>query len=215
MNIIQKILEALARALPQKHPTLPNQVVSKPPRQNRLSTQPILPVESASQESPAPSKWHPPIREDKFIPYKENEFLKYDPETYPTTKHHTGIDYSAKGETEVPIYFCADGEVIESAYLEKSLGNYFCLYVPGVDHTFIYCHLRDTAPIAGQYEMGKVAGITGKTGKSFGIHLHLECIKGQITFSKRMKIYTSETNLLDAVKEGVVKNADDFIRNLL
>lgn len=160
-------------------------------------------------------KWHPPIRGDKFSPFKDNEFLKYDAETYPATKHHPGVDYSARGENGVTLHFCANGEIIESGHLERSLGNYFCFYVPEVDYTFVYCHLRDKAPADGQYEAGRIAGIAGNTGKSFGIHLHLECIKGRKRFADRMGIYKSEADLLKAAEDGTIQNADTFIKSRL
>lgn len=161
------------------------------------------------------SKWHPPIHPDKFSTNKENEFLKFDPETYRTTKHHPGVDYATHGDIDVPLHFCSDGEVIESGYLENSLGNYFCFYIPEIGHTFIYCHLRDKAPIKGIYKVGELAGVAGNTGKSYGVHLHLECIKGRKTFADRMQIYTSEANLLQAAKDDIIKNADEFIRSHL
>lgn len=180
--------------------------------EKKLDTEPKEEVVKKEEEA---KKWYVPIRADKFSPYEENEFLKYDPETYPTTKHHPGIDYRTHSTNDVSLHFCADGEIIESGFLPKSLGNYFCFYVPEVDHTFIYCHLCDTPPPKGKYNVGVQAGIAGTTGKSTGIHLHLECIKGRHTFASRMQIYTSETNLLQAAKDGTIKNADAFIRSNL
>lgn len=68
MNIIQKILEMLARVLSRKHSTLLNQTISKQLHQDYPpTTQPIPPVEPTPQESPPPStedlKEKPPVSE--------------------------------------------------------------------------------------------------------------------------------------------------------
>lgn len=151
-------------------------------------------------------KWHPPIRSDKFR--VTQKFLNPDP-MYKITKHHPGTDYGTQGEDNVPLYFCADGEVIESGF-RNAFGNYFFFYVPEADRTFIYFHLRDAAPAKGQYRSGDQCGITGKTGMSQGIHLHLECMRGRKTSADRGSLYISK----DAIAEAA-EDADAFIRSHL
>ena len=151
------------------------------------------------------SKWYIPIRADKFK--VTQKFLTPDSESYPITGVHPGTDYGTGGENNVPLYFCADGEVIETGANHQYFGNYFFYYVPEVDRTFAYFHLRDTLPTKGAHKAGEQCGITGKTGLSYGIHLHLECIKGKKTSAQRAVLYTSKEALLAAAED-----VDDFIR---
>lgn len=151
-------------------------------------------------------KWHSPIRNDKFR--VTQKFLNPDPR-YKITKHHPGTDYGTQGEDNVPLYFCADGEVIESGF-HNAFGNYFFFYVPEADRTFIYFHLRDAAPAKGQYRIGEQCGITGKTGMSEGIHLHLECMRGRNISTDRGAFYTSKEAIAT-----IAEDADAFIRSRL
>ncbi len=150
------------------------------------------------------TKWFYPIRADKFL--VTQKFLNPDSTTYPKTGHHPGVDYGTQGEDNVPLYFCADGEVIESG-VHNSFGNYFFYYVPDVDRTFVYFHLRDGAPAKKLYAGGVQCGLAGKTGLSHGIHLHLECIKGKKTSAERSTLYTSKATLISASEDP-----DAFLR---
>ncbi len=150
-------------------------------------------------------KWVSPIRVDKFN--VTQKFLTPDSINYPKTGCHPGTDYGTQGEDNVPLYYCADGEVIESGNMHKYFGNHFFYYVPEVDRTFVYFHLRDNAPVKGQYKAGEQCGITGKTGLSYGIHLHLECISGRKTSIDRASLFTSKNKLA-----ACAEDADMFIR---
>ncbi len=165
-----------------------------------------LEVVSEIDVSPAPSAWRAPIRADKFT--VTQAFLAPDKATYPKTGVHPGVDYGTQGATSVPLYFCADGEVIETGANHQYFGNYFFYYVAEVDRTFAYFHLRDTVPTKGMYRAGEECGIAGKTGLSHGIHLHLECMKGRTTSADRSKLYTSKTALTKAAED-----ADSFVRS--
>ncbi len=151
-----------------------------------------------------PEKWYTPIRYDKFR--VTQAFLNPDPTTYSKTGHHPGVDYGTQGENTVPLFFCANGEVIESGS-HAQFGNYFFFYVASVDRTFVYFHLRDAAPAKGTYTGGTQCGIAGQTGLSQGIHLHLECMKGKKTSANRSALYTSKTALTAAAED-----ANAFIR---
>lgn len=160
----------------------------------------ILPEVATAPVSTASTKWHTPIRADKFN--VTQRFLTPDAVNYPKTKHHPGTDYGTQGEDNVPLYFCADGEVIENGSNHKFFGNYFFYYVPAVDRTFAYFHLRDSVPAKGTYSAGQQCGITGKTGLSYGIHLHLECIKGRKTSTDRANLFTSKDALAQAAEDA-------------
>lgn len=150
------------------------------------------------------SNWFEPISPQKF--HVTQVFFAVDPVNYPITKHHPGVDYGTQGATDIPIYFCADGEVIDTGS-SKSFGNFFFYYVPGVDRTFVYFHLRGKAPQLGAYKAGQQCGVAGDTGFAQGIHLHLECIQGRVTAAKRSKLFTSADNL-----SIFAEDPDAFIR---
>jgi len=161
-----------------------------------------IPVTTVIQEG-----WFVPIRSDKFI--LTQKFLEPDAVTYPKTGHHPGSDYGTQGEDNIPLFFCTDGEVIESG-LHTQFGNYFFYYASQVDRTFVYFHLRNAAPAKGLYKGGVQCGITGQTGKSKGIHLHLECMKGKKNSANRSALYTSKDALAEAAED-----ADVFLRSRL
>ena len=77
-------------------------------------------LEAVSESSG--SKWFSPIRIDKFK--ITQKFLAPDSNNYPKTGVHPGVDYGTQGEDNVPLYFCADGQVIESGS-NSIFGNYF------------------------------------------------------------------------------------------
>lgn len=151
-------------------------------------------------------KWCAPIRTEKFK--VTQKFLTPDP-IYKITGHHPGTDYGTQGDVAVPLYFCADGEVIESG-THNAFGNYFFYYVPEVDRTFVYFHLKGAAPLKGKYKSGEQCGITGQTGMSKGVHLHLECIVGKKTSVDRARLFTSKDAMAAAAED-----ADTFIRSRL
>ncbi len=153
------------------------------------------------------NKWFAPIAAKCFT--VGQPFLNPDPLTYPKCKHHPGVDYPLKGATNVQLYYCADGEVIESGS-HPQFGNYFFYYVPEVDRTFVYFHLREDAPPKGKYKGGEQAGFAGTTGKSTGPHLHLECMKGRKTSKDRGGLYTSKEALM-----ACAEDANVFIRSKL
>lgn len=197
IDIVIKFLQSLNK---KQQITLPN-------NKSLPDIQPILPLEEVAPVIVEPViQWYAPIRKDKFR--VTQKFLEPN-ELYKVTGHHPGVDYGTQGQDNVPLYYCSDGEVIESGY-NNSCGNYFLYYVPSVDHTFAYFHLRDLAPAKGQCRAGEQCGITGQTGLSQGIHLHLECMKGRITFADRARVYTSKASIAENAED-----ADAFIRSRL
>ena len=199
LETLQRIFDFLSRKPKVLPKTILNPVVVTKPK-----PQPEAPKIAEDKPSAVQPKWHPPIRSDKFRPTQR--FLNPDP-IYKITGHHPGTDYGTQGEDGVPLHFCADGEIIESG-LHKAFGNYFFYYVPAVDRTFVYFHLRDIAPAHGQYKAGQQCGTTGETGMSAGIHLHLECMKGRKTSVDRARLFISKDALAEAAED-----ADTFIRS--
>jgi len=200
------LLKAFLRFF-RKQPKQSPSDVSKSP-----TLKPKSPVENSDSTKNEPTtveedkgELHIPIRADKF--HVVQKFLNPDPKKYPKTGHHTGVDYGTQGEDNVPLYFCADGEVIEAGFNKEWFGNYFLFYAPDFDRTFVYFHLRDSAPRKGSYKAGEQCGIAGNTGFSRGIHLHLECMKGRKTLRDRSILYTSKDALMN-----VAECADSFIR---
>ena len=128
--------------------------------------------------------------------------------------HHTGVDYGGRKKTGLPLFACADGEIIyreiaDSAW-GKFLGNHAVIYVPSVDKSFLYCHMEIEPRTLGPVMAGEQIGIMGNTGKSAGgaIHLHLEGFHG------RFEITWRSFQSLDDIKTKTF-DADLFIRSRL
>lgn len=124
-----------------------------------------------------------------------NPFLTPDKKNYPITGVHPGVDYGVSG-APFPLFAVADGEVIERGS-HAVFGNYFHLYVPGVDRTFIYMHISRPydLPKLGKISRGEPCGYAGDTGQAEGVHLHLECIKGRVTSADRKALFTNAERL--------------------
>ncbi|MDZ4247086.1 MAG: hypothetical protein U1D67_08200, partial [Dehalococcoidia bacterium] len=108
MEKLFKVLGELLRAFSRRSAPIPSQPVPVV-----VPSQPVLvPVPPIPPLLPevVKKKWNVPIRADKFK--VTQRFLNPDP-FYERTKHHPGTDYGTQGEDNVPLYFCADGEVIE------------------------------------------------------------------------------------------------------
>ena len=200
-EILRKILEALASFFKSRSPAKTQTSKPVPKPENPLP--PVVDV--PPPVVPQKPKWHSPIHADKFR--VTQKFFTPDSKNYPKTGHHPGTDYGTQGADNIPLFYCADGEVIESGNNHKYFGNYFFYYVPEVDRTFVYFHLRDTAPVKGTYAVGEECGIAGNTGLSFGAHLHLECMKGRQTSADRSRLYSSPDALTVAAEDP-----DPFIR---
>ncbi len=158
-------------------------------------------------------KWHIPTHQDHFATPSQ-PYLQEDWKLYGKFGHHTGVDYGGQRKTGLPLFACADGEIIyreiaDSAW-GKFLGNHAVIYVPSVDKSFLYCHMEIEPRALGPVRAGEQIGIMGNTGKSAGgaIHLHLEGFHG------RFEIIWRSFQSLDDIKAKTF-DTDSFIRSRL
>jgi len=105
------------------------------------------------------------------------------PQLYPGTKGHNGIDYGLpEGQ---PVRAAADGQVIRAELDTETAQNPkagYGLHVR-IQHSdgsmTIYGHLSNISVRTGQVvSMGEVIGQSGNTGRSTGPHLHFELRRG-------------------------------------
>lgn len=134
--------------------------------------------------------WRKPVPDEHFA-VPSQAYLKEDWELYGKFGHHTGVDYGGRKKTGLPLFACADGEIIyreiaDSAW-GKFLGNHAAIYIPSIDKSFLYCHMADEPRVLGLIKAGEQIGIMGNTGKSAGgaIHLHLEGFHGKFNIAQR------------------------------
>lgn len=163
--------------------------------------------------TPTPNlSWARPVPAEYFI--VSQPYLNEDWTLYPKFGHHTGVDYGGHGHTGIPLFACADGEIIyrdvASSSWGASLGNHAALYVPSVGQSFLYCHMAGEPPMLGPVRAGQQIGVMGNTGKSAGgaIHLHLEGYHGQFVITWR-----SFTSLEDI--KAKTFDADAYVRTRL
>lgn len=153
--------------------------------------------------------WHTPVPEEYFI--LSQTYLNEDWKLYPKFGHHTGVDYGGHHTAGIPLFACADGEIVYEEVANSmwgaSLGNHAALYVPSVDKSFLYCHMAAEPHALGHVKSGEQIGIMGSTGKSAGgaIHLHLEGFYG------RFKIAWRSFQSLDDIKKKTF-DANEFIK---
>lgn len=167
--------------------------------------------ESEQKEGIKEMKWHIPTEEDHFeIPFQS--YLKKDLDLYRKFGHHTGVDYGGRKKTGLPLFACADGEIIyrevAGSSWGKFLGNHVAIYVSSVDKSFLYCHMESLPPEHGPVKAGEQIGVMGNTGQSANnaIHLHLEGFHGRFQIALR-----SFKSLADIKTKTF--DADAFIRS--
>ena len=171
-----------------------------------------IPTPTPVPPAPAAPAWSSPVPAKYFV--VSQPYLNEDWTLYPKFGHHTGVDYGGHGQTGIPLFACADGEIIyrdvaDSAW-GASLGNHAALYVPSVGQSFLYCHMASMPPMLGPVKAGQQIGVMGNTGKAAGgaIHLHLEGFHGQFVIAWRQ--FTS----LDDITTKTF-DADQYIRGRL
>ena len=153
--------------------------------------------------------WHAPVPLQRFKPTQP--YLNEDWTLYPQFGHHTGVDYGGAGQTGIPLFACADGEMvyrdIASSPWGTFLGNHAALFIPSVNKSFLYCHMAAEPHALGMVTSGDQIGIMGNTGKSAAgaIHLHLEGFYGRFKIAWRTFIS------LDDIKKKTF-DADQCVR---
>lgn len=103
--------------------------------------------------------------------------------THPITgrrKHHRGVDVAYHGF----IYAPADGTVVhKGADLNKRTGGGYTLIIRHENPRVwtVYYHLREPSRllVGSRVKRGEDVGVTGTTGASTGVHLHLEVRKSR------------------------------------
>ena len=168
----------------------------------------------AVPDAPSSEKgaWMPPVPKEYFA--LSQTYLNEDWTLYPKFGHHTGVDYGGHGKTGIPLFACADGEIVyrdlASSAWGAQLGNHAALYVPPLDRSFLYCHMASEPHALGPVGAGEQIGIMGNTGTSAAgaIHLHLEGFYGRFMIAERTFIS------LEDIKKKTF-DADAFIRSKL
>lgn len=91
--------------------------------------------------------------------------------TKKTRKFHYGVDY---GCSKVSVYALESGTVYKRGYQANGAGNYVYVKYPRLGVAIAYFHLSSIAVKQGQsVSRGTRIGITGTTGASTGVHLHI------------------------------------------
>lgn len=119
---------------------------------------------------------------------------------------HQGVDLASNGN--VPIYASADG-VVSKAQVLGTYGNVVMIKhtIDGKPYETNYAHLNSYCVKVGQrVKQGQQIGIMGKTGRSYGIHLHFEIHEKE--WSK------GQPNALDAMKFISLDNDIDNIKKV-
>ena len=121
---------------------------------------------------------------------------------------HYGIDYGTNGK-KLPLYAIGDGEVYKVSKDSVS-GNYIYIDYKELGIRVFYCHLHSVAVKKGaKVNKNTKVGVTGTTGSSTGIHLHLG-IKylgsnnwvnpAKVSLTKLEYGYVANTYLVDKTK---------------
>lgn len=170
-------------------------------------------LSTAPKTDKAAAIWHVPTSEKHFVTPSQ-PYLQEDWTLYERFGLHTGVDYGGLRQPGLPIFACADGEIVYSAPVSSPwgvfLGNHLALYVPSEDKSFLYCHLAEQSEVSGSVKAGQLIGVMGSTGKSAGgaIHLHLEGFHGR--FDIRLRSFKSREDI-----KAKTFDADELIRSRL
>jgi hypothetical protein len=126
------------------------------------------------------------------------------PDIYKKTGVHPGCDWGVQGAKNVQERFIMDAEVIETIDSHKFLGNAIFYYIPQEDRTVCSFHHKEPSRwrVGDRVQCGDIVGTVGKTGLSFGEHVHAECLIGRRKQENRIAGYSS--------KEGIQRTSEDL-----
>lgn len=113
--------------------------------------------------------------------FRRNDYVKpsgrslYGWRIHPVTgkqQFHFGEDYSTKGQNW-PVYALEDGVVVASGF-DNTNGEHIQIRYPRLGLEAFYAHLHERYALKGRaVHSDFVIGLTGTTGRSTGIHLHM------------------------------------------
>lgn len=126
-----------------------------------------------------------------------------------SSKTHMGCDWGVQGAKNVTEVFVCDAEILEVLNGNKFLGNAIFYYNAEVDRTFASFHHRDLLRFepGDVVKSGDILGVVGKTGLSFGEHVHLEVLKGRVTQAPRVPMIRTKA----LIKENT-EDAYEFLK---
>lgn len=120
-------------------------------------------------------KWHPPLQDMDTV---TQTFGVRNPDWYPQTKHHVGIDYGVPVGTRL---FAPKDCTISKSSTHNILGHWCEIETTFRGETVWvrYMHLQ-FRPEVGDYKRGEIFGLTGNTGFSTNPHLHWDIRRAKL-----------------------------------
>ena len=83
----------------------------------------VSPDTEIMQKNDSTLSWHKPVPDEHFsVP--SQPYLKEDWELYGKFGHHTGVDYGGRRKTGLPLFVCADGEIIYREITDSAWGKF-------------------------------------------------------------------------------------------
>lgn len=141
--------------------------------------------------------------------YKTSDYgYRKDPITGKRTWHN-GTDYATDGK-KIPQYAIENG-IITGCGTDSSKAKYVYVYYPRLARKLLHYHLDSISVKNGQnVDENTVLGITGRTGRATGIHLHLGL------FDSKGKSYNPDTykipNIVTNTETYTVKSGDYLVK---
>lgn len=116
------------------------------------------------------------LSKDMCMPTESNKVTSIYGEARKGNRIHQGVDI--KNNKGLKLFAPLDCEVITNSF-SQSYGNQIELYNQKEKLKFKFAHLaeRSNLKVGEQVTKGSIVGIMGNTGRSYGVHLHLEVFK--------------------------------------
>lgn len=149
----------------------------------------------------------PPISTDRSTYHLSSPFGYRSDPLLGFRKRHTGMDFACPPGN--PIYATGDGVVVKVAHERRGYGNHI-----EIDHGFgyktRYAHMKQLDVELGQVvKRGDYIGLTGRSGRCTGPHLHYEIIyrKDYVNPALYMDLDISPEDYYNMVRKPVAKPA--------